>query len=488
MLTQMTQRLPRLLFFLLPALISSCGGRSSLLSQADSRNDVPLPLDRSRVDRLRVDQPRPDLFRPDHLAPDLPDLTATWAVSFGGKDPDQADAIAVDPWGNVLVTGYFGSTVAFGNTSFTSKGSADAFILKLSPTGKVLWARSIGGLGFDRGRAITTSAAGDVFVTIEFNEQISVGAKTLASHGGGDVLVARFTPNGDPVWATSGGGSGLDFSASIAATADAIYVAGTYFDGASFGDAYVSCPGRQALFVSKLNHAGDFSSTLTADATYWSHANAIALDGADVYVTGEYSGDFTFGGAKLPASGADIFVARLTSIGKVQWLARAGGPLDDAALSITISQGNPIITGYITNTATFGPITIGSSPLSMPFIQLFVAALSPQGAFLWATTAPGSQGAVGTAITTLSDSALVVGSLATTIGGIPIKGNAYVARVSQGKFPWADGFVGAPRATTTDKLGHVYVAGQFTFGTTLSGTKLTSGGGDDAFVWKFKIP
>ena len=93
-----------------------------------------------------------------------------WAKSYGGFERDYGESIAVDPDGNVLVTGHFEETVYFdfGIFDYTLHAAPggdeeDAFILKLSPDGETEWARRIGGPEQDRGYAVLSDTEGNVY-------------------------------------------------------------------------------------------------------------------------------------------------------------------------------------------------------------------------------------------------------------------------------------------------------------------------------------
>ncbi len=64
-----------------------------------------------------------------------------WATGIGGADYEEGNSITTNANGDVYITGYFQNTVDFdpgaGTSSFTSKGSSDIFILKLSQTATV---------------------------------------------------------------------------------------------------------------------------------------------------------------------------------------------------------------------------------------------------------------------------------------------------------------------------------------------------------------
>jgi hypothetical protein len=76
-----------------------------------------------------------------------------WARSMGGEGEDIGRAIALDPAGNIVLTGYFTETMDFdpgsGTYNLTAVDHEDVFVAKLDTSGNFLWAAKMG--GEDRG-------------------------------------------------------------------------------------------------------------------------------------------------------------------------------------------------------------------------------------------------------------------------------------------------------------------------------------------------
>ena len=74
-------------------------------------------------------------------------VVETWSKGFGGSDNDAGNGVAVDGGGDVVVTGYFKTTVNFGGGNLTSSGLDDIFVAKVSGTdGSHVWARGFGNI------------------------------------------------------------------------------------------------------------------------------------------------------------------------------------------------------------------------------------------------------------------------------------------------------------------------------------------------------
>ncbi len=120
-----------------------------------------------------------------------------WAVSAGGSGGDDVGSgIAVDNAGNSYVTGGFEGTATFGSTTLTSKGNADIFVSKLSPSGKFLWAVSAGGSGGDGGSGIAVDGSGNSYITGGFEGTATFASTTLTSKGSNDIFMAKLDSGG----------------------------------------------------------------------------------------------------------------------------------------------------------------------------------------------------------------------------------------------------------------------------------------------------
>jgi hypothetical protein len=101
--------------------------------------------------------------------------TWAWAKGAGNTGDDSGQSTATDAFGNVYVTGYFSSpSITFGSTTLINTGIASIFIVKYDALGNVLWAKGVGSTGDDRGIGIATDAFGNIYVTGIFGSQTTI--------------------------------------------------------------------------------------------------------------------------------------------------------------------------------------------------------------------------------------------------------------------------------------------------------------------------
>jgi hypothetical protein len=116
-----------------------------------------------------------------------------WAQPFGsGEGFDRANAIALDPAGNVFVTG----------TAWNGTGS-DYVTLKYSDSGAILWTNRYHGPASDdyAATAIAVDGTGQVFVT---------GGLAEDSAGPSAYVTIKYANAGAPLWTATGGGPAGD--------------------------------------------------------------------------------------------------------------------------------------------------------------------------------------------------------------------------------------------------------------------------------------
>jgi len=171
-----------------------------------------------------------------------------------GKGMD-GQAIAVDGDGNVYITGFFEGKARLGPLTLQSNGEFDVFVAKLSPLGRLLWATTAGGGASDEGKAIALDRSGNAYVTGFFEGKVSFGATSLESEGRRAAFVAKVSPGGQFLWAVA---------ATVAIEGVAVdargnaYLVGSYEGTASFGTAKLHSQGRGDIFAAKVSPGGQF--------------------------------------------------------------------------------------------------------------------------------------------------------------------------------------------------------------------------------------
>ncbi len=355
-----------------------------------------------------------------------------WAARSGGSGDDGGTGVAVDGNGRVYVTGRFTGTATFGATPLTSAGGEDAFVTSFnSSDGAYQRTIRVGGSADDAGLSVTLDGTSNPVITGSFiSPTIIFGATTLTNAGAAsaDIFVAKLTAAGAWVWATGAGSGGGDGGFSVTVDgSDNLVVTGRLGGPASFGSTTLSNAGGYDVFVAKLTSAGAWLWATSAGGSGDDDGIAVNVDATDnVVVTGNLgNGTATFGTTMLTNAGmfnSDVFVAKLTSAGAWQWATSVGGSSVDSGTGVDVDgSGNVVVIGHFeSQTVAFGTTMLTSAGSG----DVFVATLSPAGAWQSATNAGGGGSDLGFGVAIDNTGSIVAtgtfGSGTATFGAIAL--------------------------------------------------------------------
>jgi hypothetical protein len=260
---------------------------------------------------------------------DLPAPTATsWSKAFGDDTVQSANAVTVDAFGNIFVTGSFEGVVDFGSGPLEARGSSDVFVTAYDTDGVNRWSRRFGDEASQSGRAIAVDSGGNILVVGHFDGVIELD-RPLESVGA-DVFVMRLSPDGEDEQGVAFANPGIERVSDAAVDANNDVVIVGSFDGElSFGGEGVTTNGGDDIFVTKVGLDGSERWTRHFGTASEESVEAVAVDGTGkVALTGAVVEAIDFGGGQLLPIGAepndDAFVVVLAPGGDHLWSKRLG--------------------------------------------------------------------------------------------------------------------------------------------------------------------
>ena len=292
-------------------------------------------------------------------------------------------ASTTDAYGNVYMTGAFYGSASFGSILLTSlnnpsAGTYDAFVAKYNPaTGTFLWALRAGSNanGNVYTHAIAVSGA-SVYVTGTFDGSASIfGSAPLATSSQEEAYVAKLTDAGSSgtfgwVQRSVGGSGGRHRLLDVAVNGADVYLLGGFLGTTTFGPATLTAvPGNTSAsgtvsFLAKFTDAGSTGAVRWARTLDGAPEN-VAVNGANVYVAGEFDGPaISFGATALTNANAqslDLFIARLSDAGSTSSFADAqgaGGSGNERVFSLAASATGAVVTGSYQGPAAFGGVVL----------------------------------------------------------------------------------------------------------------------------------
>lgn len=451
---------------------------------------------------------------------DAPPFEVGFASFVGGAGRDVVTAVAFDGDGNVILAGETSSAdfPVVQAAQSTRRGPTDAFVMKVTPDGlRVVHATYIGGSADDRASGVAVDPAGNIYVTgvtTSLDFPVTPDAFDLENGRfpvcqGGDCIdsfVVKIPAEGGSFeYATYLGGEHDDYAAGIAvdASGNAFVTGSTNSFGIPRDNAFEPDKKQGSEgFITKLNADGSdvvFSSYIGGNRGDGGTAIAVTPDGGAVFAGTSFSDDFLTKGAfqaanaggSSPETSLDGFVARVTGAGALSWSTYLGGVGRDAIRAVAVDSRGQIVVAGTTDSLSF-PTVDPLQAVPGGGGDAFISRVSGDGTELEFSTYIGGSGAdellavtgaangsiVAAGLTRSADLA-VVDPVQQTCGGCGAPGffaDALVVSISSGNALELATYLGAAAeetglAVAVDSAGRMAVGGH----TFSSGFPVTAG-------------
>ena len=462
------------------------------------------------------------------------DTSLVWAKSFGGSGSDIGTSITTDASGNIYTVGLFNGTVDFNPSTsqifnITSNGNDDIFITKTDASGNFVWAKRIGGNGFDNANSIATDNNGNIYITgyfsmtVDFDPSATGVFNMTSAMGSDDIFICKLDTNGNFVWAKAMGDEDYDNGFSITTDlAGNIYTTGTFrgtvdFDPSISGVFNLTSSGKSDIFISKMDSAGNFIWAKKIGGAGDDLSSCILIGSTgDILISGGYRETVDFDPSdsgtvnKTSKGGYDIFILKLDSNGAFLWVNTMGSQIDDLAKCIAVnSSGQIYVTGYFNETVDFDPSVSNTANLTAQgsnYGDIFVSKFEMDGSYIWAKKMGNAAEDIGYSLTIdANGNSYISGSFSSTVDFDPSSEGVFnltsaglvdifVSKLdTNGNLVWAKAIGGTTydvgRSIIVKTDGTIFVTGNFgstaDFDTSASGiTNLTSNGNNDVFLLK----
>jgi gliding motility-associated-like protein len=337
----------------------------------------------------------------------------------GTSGTSAATYVAVDKQNNVYVTGNFQGTVDFdpssGVKNLTSAGSDDIFIGKYKQDGTLIWAESIGDVGYDASVGLAVDKDGNIsIVGNTFSPHLDVdpgpGIDTISNpFNQNDLFLIHLDTNGNFLWANPfviKGNGNLPTSGNIFRVAsdsqDNVIITFQFSNSLTIGDTTYSIQIASQGLIVKYNAAGtelwaiNIGDGFSADVGTF----AVKVDSQDnIIVSGIFGATVNFNplgtAYNLTAANSNFvasYVAKYSPTGILSWVNPINYPSNtftaDTSSAISIDRQNNV---YFA-TAFTGSATIGSTTLNATGSgnNVCIAKYSPAGVLQFAKSIGGT--------------------------------------------------------------------------------------------------
>ena len=335
------------------------------------------------------------------------------AGQFSSADGVEATGIAVDPSGNIYVTGHFDGTTDFDpgpGVASVNGGPGDVFVAKLDSSLNLQWVQRIGGAGRIVANGIAVDDAGRSYIggwfsgTIDF--EAGSGVDTRTAGGSRDGYVLKFDSVGNSRFISQLEGTGSFRTEVTDIDSDRrgnTFITGSFagtvdFDPRSTTFNLTSAGGKDS-FVARLEQGGQLAWARQVGGSSRDLGHAITIDQStrDVFVASSHVGTVdlnpnpavtdnrsTVSGNRT--TGHEHFLTRFDASGTHVWtnqFAENNGDLAIAGLD-TDTDGNVYATGNLSGRIDFDPSVDISNLTASAAQDVFAARYDSAGEFVWA--------------------------------------------------------------------------------------------------------
>lgn len=263
----------------------------------------------------------------------MPDAVFVSAIAIGNT----VSSLKITEFGELHVAGEFTGVCdldpSAGVNFFSSSGTQNGYVCRLSPTNSLVWARAFYGDGYITVDDLATGENGDAVVLLTFDTNIAldpnsgVFTPTSALHDAAIVSLYKFT--GDHKWSNVISGTGQDLGCALVTDDQGFVYYSVNFDGtvdANPGSAVLNFAtfGYYDMLISRLAPDGAFSWAHQLGSVYSEVAWNLHCDANEnFYASGMFNGtvDFDMGPGiadyTSTGSNADAFLGRYTACSPV---------------------------------------------------------------------------------------------------------------------------------------------------------------------------
>lgn len=235
-----------------------------------------------------------------------------WVLNGGGIGVNRVFDLAPTTNGGVKLATISDGFSQWGTTSYLAKGTVDAVIVEVDPSGALL---GLTGYGTPNEQTIILNIDidfnGDTYYAGTFGGSLTgTGWSATASYGGNDIFIVREATSSSNSWAFVSGSSQADEPQGLAITTTGKVVYGGYMIASHTASSYTLTPSNHDGFVVGLSDSGSAEWAESVGGSQYDYVWDLAVNDTDsIGVSGAYSGSMTHDGTSITSTGGrDAFI------------------------------------------------------------------------------------------------------------------------------------------------------------------------------------
>jgi hypothetical protein len=306
-----------------------------------------------------------------------------WDKTIGGIDNDNFSSVIQTSDGGYALIG-----TSLSNTSVEksedSRGSSDYWLVKLDSLGNIQWDKTIGGKGSEYIDNMVQTGDSGYILAGSSNSNISA-EKTEDSKGGFDYWIVKLNKNGKEVWDKTIGGSNDDWCSPLALTNDGGVIVGGFSYSNISGDKSENSRGGADYWVVKLDSKGKLQWDKTVGGSVDDYCHGVLqTDDGGYILAGSSLSDISGDKTEYDRGGADYWAVKLDKNRNIQWQKTIGGSSDDWVSNHAVIQTKT--GGYMLVGGSFSTASGDKTEYSRGGADYWVVNLSHDGKLLWDKT------------------------------------------------------------------------------------------------------
>lgn len=279
-----------------------------------------------------------------------------WTQCYGGSQDDKSYYIKETSDGGTISAGYT-TSLAFSGSTINNHGGKDAFVLKLNAAGTVQWQQSLGGTNDELANVVKEIPAGGYIIA---GSSGSGNGNVGVNFGGKDAWIVKLSPSGSIVWSKVIGGLNNEEATSVFPTSDGgFFVVGYSFSSVLSQQGGATMPsnhhGNSDIWTARLDGAGNVLWTKCFGGSMSDRANATIQHSNGTYYiagytesnNGDVSGNHQDQNFFPPQNTQDYWVINVDPDGNLLWQKCLGGSLSENANDLVETMnGEIVVAGY----------------------------------------------------------------------------------------------------------------------------------------------
>jgi hypothetical protein len=324
--------------------------------------------------------------------------TFQWTVLINGSDGSSAEDVFLDHDGVIVVGDWSGELIDHDGDTVATSDVRQGFVAKYSSSGDPDYIFTVGNNGTGTVTIFSGKvdpSDGNLIIGGIFEDSINLGDFQFTSSGSQDVFIAKITQlDGNVIWAQAFGGEDKETLFDLDVNENGVLCASGQFSGDSeiLNTTYSAAPDSLPAFVLELNTTDGsqiWIQVLNSSkiVTPW----GVSISNvSNCRVAGSFSEDLSIGDSSLASNSNEtsMFYANLGPLGESIVLSSSIGEDPSNAYDIACdNDDNCWITGEFVNSITFNPDEEGEGlNATTNRASSFVARLDPDGSPVYVLT------------------------------------------------------------------------------------------------------